>query len=207
MRIRAVMPEPSLFAHIKHGSRRRVRPKIRHLAPLDGCACAFEEWVYGRRTVTVILPWISCWWVFVSVENTLHFIVCSQSFIEIISANKIIYEPPHDKTNKMACAPSEDSDQPGHPPRLIRVFVVRLKEAWVLSYPLSAQRRLWSDWADAQADLSLRWAYSHFVGFVMRRLNYIHCLSVLFSGTFRLSNDGGYSKTKKSLADRFENEP
>ena len=32
------------------------------------------------------------------------------------------FEPPHDKTNKMACAPSEDSDQPGHPPSLIRVF-------------------------------------------------------------------------------------
>ena len=28
----------------------------------------------------------------------------------------------------------------------------------------------WSDWADAQADLSLRWAHSHFVGFVMSRL-------------------------------------
>ena len=28
-------------------------------------------------------------------------------------------EPPHDKTNKIACAPSEDSDQPGHPPSLI----------------------------------------------------------------------------------------
>ena len=26
------------------------------------------------------------------------------------------YELPHDKTNKVACAPSEDSDQPGHPP-------------------------------------------------------------------------------------------
>ena len=25
-------------------------------------------------------------------------------------------EPPHDKTNKMACAPIEDSDQPGNPP-------------------------------------------------------------------------------------------
>ena len=25
-------------------------------------------------------------------------------------------EPPHDKTNKMVCASSEDSDQPGHPP-------------------------------------------------------------------------------------------
>ena len=47
------------------------------------------------------------------------------------------------------CAPSEDSDQPGHPPSLIRVFVVRMKKPWALSYPLSAQRRLWSDWADA----------------------------------------------------------
>ena len=27
------------------------------------------------------------------------------------------FELPHDKTNKMACAPSEDSDQPGHPIR------------------------------------------------------------------------------------------
>ena len=45
----------------------------------------------------------------------------------------------------------------------------RLRSAWA---SLSAQRRLWSDWADAQADLSLRWAHSHFVGFVMRRLNF-----------------------------------
>ena len=28
--------------------------------------------------------------------------------------NKSTFEPPHDKTNKMACVPSEDSDQPGH---------------------------------------------------------------------------------------------
>ena len=46
-------------------------------------------------------------------------------------------------------ADSEDSDQPGHPPSLMRVFAVRMKKARVLSYPLSAQRRLWSDWADA----------------------------------------------------------
>ena len=80
-------------------------------------------------------------------------------------------EPLHDKTNKTACAPNKDSDQPRHPPSLIRVFAVRMKKAWVLSYPLSAQRSLCSDWVDAQADLSLRWAHSHFVGFVMRRLN------------------------------------
>ena len=70
------------------------------------------------------------------------------------------------------CAPSEDSDQPGHPLSLIRVFAVRMKKAWVLSYPLSARRRLWSGWADAQADLSFRWAHNHFVGFVMSRLIY-----------------------------------
>ena len=42
-----------------------------------------------------------------------------------ISPNSSKFEPPHDKTNKMASAPSEDSDQPGHPPSLIRVFAVR----------------------------------------------------------------------------------
>ena len=30
----------------------------------------------------------------------------------------------HDKTNKMTCAPSEDSDQPWHLPSLISVFAV-----------------------------------------------------------------------------------
>ena len=68
------------------------------------------------------------------------------------------------------CAPSEDSDQLGHPTSLIRGFAVRMEKAWVLSYPLSAQRKLWSDWASAQADLSLRWAHSHIVGFVMSHL-------------------------------------
>ena len=86
-------------------------------------------------------------------------------------------EPPHDKTNKMVCAPSEDSDQPGHPPSLTWVFPVCMKKAWVLSYSLSAQRRLWLDWTDAQADLSLRWAHSNFIGFVVRRLRWCQILS------------------------------
>ena len=100
----------------------------------------------------------------------------------LLKSNKPGYlkknEPPHDKTNKVACAPSKDSDQPGRMPSLIRVFTVLIKKAWVmkkawvLSYPLSTQRRLISLGirADVQADLSLHWALSHFVGFVMRRL-------------------------------------
>ena len=57
------------------------------------------------------------------------------------------------KTNKTIYEPSEDSDQPGHP-----LFAIRMKKAWVLSYPLSAQQRLWSDWAD----LSLLWVHMPF---------------------------------------------
>ena len=34
-------------------------------------------------------------------------------------------EPPPDKTNKMACASSEDSDQPGYPPSLISLCCSR----------------------------------------------------------------------------------
>ena len=47
---------------------------------------------------------------------------------------------------------------------------------WVAKDPsfLHADSEDWSDWVDAQADLSLRWAHSHFVGFVKSRL--ILCL-------------------------------
>ena len=38
---------------------------------------------------------------------------------------RLAEELPHDKPNKMTFVPSEDSDQPGHPPSLIRVFDVR----------------------------------------------------------------------------------
>ena len=42
-----------------------------------------------------------------------------------VDSRKKHFEPPHTKTNKMTFVPSEDSDQPGHPPSLIRVFAVR----------------------------------------------------------------------------------
>ena len=53
---------------------------------------------------------------------------------------------------------------------LIRAVAVRMKKAWILSYPLNAQQRHGSDRVDAQADLTFSWAHSHFVGFVMRQL-------------------------------------
>ena len=40
---------------------------------------------------------------------------------------------------------------------------------WVAKDPsfFHADSEDWSDWDDAQADLSLRWVHTHFVGFVM----------------------------------------
>ena len=58
----------------------------------------------------------------------------------------------------------------GLQPSLIRVFAVRMKKPVVLSYPQRAKRSLWSDWADAQADLSLRWAYRSFFWFWFWRM-------------------------------------
>ena len=58
------------------------------------------------------------------------------------------------------CAPSEDSDQPGHLPNMIRFLPVRSVGSWRSNLSSCGQRILWSDWADAQADLCLRWVQS-----------------------------------------------
>ena len=68
----------------------------------------------------------------------------------------------------MVCAPSEDSDQPGHPPSLIRVFAVRMKKAWSL-----ATHRAHSKDSDQTMRMPrLIWVFAgrtcHFIGFIMR---------------------------------------
>ena len=86
------------------------------------------------------------------------------NFYGTILSPDITNEPPQDKTNIMTCSPSEDSDQPVHSPSLTRVFACA---QWVANDPsfLHADSEDWSDWADAQADLSLRWAHMPFSWF------------------------------------------
>ena len=97
-------------------------------------------------------------------------IVCETYFLIHVT------EPRHDKLNIVTVRPGKTQISLGvrtvwsESAQADLSLPVRMKKGWVLSYPLSAQRRLWSDWADAQADLSLRWVLSHFVGFVMSRL-------------------------------------
>ena len=79
-------------------------------------------------------------------------------------------EPRHDKTNKMSVRQAKTQISLGIRP----VWSESLLSAWRNLGSLVthwAHSEDWSDWADAQADLSLHWAHSHFVGFVMSRLN------------------------------------
>ena len=88
--------------------------------------------------------------------------------------------PQHDKTNKVTVHPAKTQISLG------------IRPVWSES-SLSAWRKLgssathwvhpedWSDWADVQADLSLRWAHSHYVGFITRRLKWYMVYRYLIS--------------------------
>ena len=71
---------------------------------------------------------------------------------------RISYEPGHSIYYRIACAPSEDSDQPAHLRRLIRVFAGHPVGNQGFKAHSSGQRRLGSASVNAQADLSFRWA-------------------------------------------------
>ena len=56
LRIRAVSPEPSLFAHMTYGCRRRVQPKSRTASPTGWlCMCVWR--MILRRTKSTIISW------------------------------------------------------------------------------------------------------------------------------------------------------
>ena len=80
--------------------------------------------------------------------------------------NKIILanEPHRDKTNKMSVRPAKTQISLGIRP-IWSVLAVRLIGSQVPKLSSSGQWRRWSDWADAQADLSLRWAHMPFSWF------------------------------------------
>ena len=69
---------------------------------------------------------------------------------DISSYQVNIYEPGHSISYKIACTISEDSDQPAYPRSLIRVVSVDMK---TLGLDIDA---------DAQADLSFRWAHMRY---------------------------------------------
>ena len=111
--------------------------------------------------------------------SCLNFRVITANFlgVRIFRNLKVVtaIESPHDKTKKVACAPSEDSDQPRHPPSLI-----------------SLQRMPRLIWVFAGRTC-------HFVGFVMRWL--IFFFSNVYRGpsTWRIHMIGWCSSDEVTL--------
>ena len=65
------------------------------------------------------------------------------------------FEPKRPKTYDWICVSSEDSDQTAHSRSLIRIFTGRILDSKGCKVSSCGHRRLWSDCADSQADLSL----------------------------------------------------
>ena len=109
--------------------------------------------------------WLNCifsilWWDFVSLtslDNLLwNYLQNKKKQKQKNNANLSPHEPPHDKTNKVACAPSEDSDQPTQSDQ-------SSLSAWRNIGSLATH---WAHNKDSdQTDLSLRWAHMPFCWF------------------------------------------
>ena len=84
----------------------------------------------------------------------------------------LITAPAHDKINIKTYVTSKDSDQPVQPPSMTRVFVYLPLNSLVAVEGQCDQRRLWSDCADAQADLSLRLSHQCYCRFCRAWLYY-----------------------------------
>ena len=98
-------------------------------------------------------------------------------------------EPWHDKTNKVSVRPAKTQISLGICP-VWSVFTVRLMGSSGPQLSSCWQQRLWSEWVDAQADLSIRWAHSHFVGLVM---SWLQCIIANFLWIVMYCNNPKYS--------------
>ena len=114
----------------------------------------------------------------VSYIKNIYLIICIINHRQ--SHRKLITnELRHNKTNKVSVRPAKTQFSLGVRPVWSESSLSAWRKLGFLSYPLSTQWRLWSDWAGAQADLSPHWAHTHFVGFVMWWLNYKFYICIL----------------------------
>ena len=142
-------------------------PKIISASPGYQCLTSIESVDCEKRTV---------------IQDT-RFCIClsiltrgSTSSKNACNSEKMTHEQPHDKTNKMTV----------HQVKIQISLDIRpvwseslLCAQWVAKDPsfLHADSKDWSDWADAQTDLSPRWVHISLVGFVMRQLILKSCES------------------------------
>ena len=99
--------------------------------------------------------------------------------LQIIQFLSMLYEPRHDKTNKLRVCPAKT-----------RISLISPLSAWRKLGSLAthwAHSEDWSDMADAQADLSLHWAHNSFCLFCHVAAHIIGALTknqLLYKGNY-----------------------
>ena len=91
--------------------------------------------------------------------------------------NKSINEPQHDKTNNMASAPGENSDQPGHPPSMTTVSLCVQLVAKGSRFIQAGSEDFYQTGLMARLIWVIAGRTGHFVGFVVLRLKHVSCCS------------------------------
>ena len=127
-------------------------------------------WVFAGCTLTLLVLSWGCSYVCMEkrIKTTPYLSFCGTDKDTAWQSTKV-FQPQHDKTNKVTVRPVKTQINLGARPvwsessLITRKKLVSLATHW-------AHSEDWSDWANAQADLSLRLAHTHFVGFVTSRL-------------------------------------
>ena len=167
LRIRAVSPEPPLLAHASSESRGTIRQKAISLVPLNGWACAVKICHDGMLEDTISLDgahFLSVIMFMFCVMNPMKELTKSSAATKSLVLISLLISLCTTKQTKLPVHQVKTQISLGiHP-----VWSVSsLHAQWVAKDAVSScgLQRLWSDWADAQADLSLSLALMQFYWF------------------------------------------
>ena len=115
-----------------------------------------------------------------------HWATCYDNSDARVICEPLITELPHDKTNKITCVPSEDSDQPEHPGSLFCPHEEALGP-WLPIKRISKTDQ--NGWMPKLIQV-FAGCTDYFVGFVMLWLNFSLCSSVLKSNKYITHGSG-----------------
>ena len=118
---------------------------------------------------TILGQYHAVLYLFVCLLSSVFLYVLIKSFTSCSQRNTEKIGPALDKTSKMTCVPIEDSDQPGHPPSLIRVFAVHSKDSQGF-FMCTAKTLIRLGGCPCRLIPVFTGCTDHFVGFVVHRL-------------------------------------
>ena len=101
----------------------------------------------------------------VCLKLTIFHLSLSTQLADLGDGTDDTFEPAHDKTYNKTCATSKDSAQLVYLHSIAMIPVYSSLDSLEAVEGICDQRRLWSDWADSQTNLILRWSHKSYYRF------------------------------------------